>query len=228
VCGSTGEFCLLNLRDAVFVKDAFKSSGKHQQSNQTFHLRIEESMTPASGDNAGGDDLSNLSSVSLLSQHSTQATADGDGDLVLLTSSSSGGGGAFRLVRIPLPHSVEQRSVRLVNQYRSLSAENESFTGPGSTVTLNHDTASRTIATRRSPHADDKRIVETGGGDQSQSELAVGCTRMFPLRLDDGQGPDTHMILSYGKGIPEVMNISVSFSFLLARALALFTVTSSR
>lgn len=183
--------------------------------NLAFDLRVER-LTSSSGENSGGDDLT---SVSLLSPGgASAATTDGaggdDGDVLLLTSTSRGGE-TFRLVRIP--RSVEQCCVRLLSRYDAVCAfavENGNATGEMMTLPaslslrggVKNSEASPGAARARgashegftAPSDEESRLVETPGRGADESELAVGCTRMFPLRLDDGSGPHTHIILSYG------------------------------
>jgi hypothetical protein len=208
VCGSTGTFCVLDLKEAVFTKDARKSITG--QNHQTFHLRIKG--LPLCVEGSGGDESA---SVSLLS-HDARATAGVD--CVFLPSTSSS---ALRVTRVA--HSLEQCNAWQANQSDALSVEDEHLTSigisrvhgsrhevqrdDGNNVTLNHNTEYTPAETSSQSHADiniiasEENTLERAGGGSKVTQFAGGCTRMFPLRVEEGPGADTHMMLSYGGAI---------------------------
>jgi hypothetical protein len=118
---------------------------------------------------------------------------------------------------------LEQCNAWQANQSDALSVEDEHLTSigisrvhgsrhevqrdDGNNVTLNHNTEYTPAETSSQSHADiniiasEENTLERAGGGSKVTQFAGGCTRMFPLRVEEGPGADTHMMLSYGGAI---------------------------
>ena len=187
VCDSTGGCCLLNLKEAIPKDD---TNGKEKPPLLIFDLRVQGQFPKTCRDD--------LYSVSLLSRGVEQCV---DAEVVLLTSAVNG---TLKLVHIQ--HSAEQ----LIHHFPCLSVDREHVVGmvsmgwpperktTGGGISSNPGLpckAESTTTLRRLSYGHEEY---TTNATADERDLMKGCTRMFSIRTDEGHGPDTHIVVSYG------------------------------